>query len=745
MPISDTSIYFIIAILGLAYPISLTVITRLDEKYKSVIVMQLFRRSWEFRAFQILLIIAIGLVAVQMIWIVNWKLLPEDHPKFRYHDWAEILVSVVTGLLLIVFFIFSRRIFRFYIPLSLVGWLRRQTDNEDYLIFRALMAILFFAFENKDEDLLVTLRGHFGQLFTDQRTKAGDQPVQYPSFYYEMVYDTIYWTSKTDYWKVRNVGFAAASGRWLIGSREHCIIDELTYSWLWINLKLMLTQNREDFVEEFWHNSHQFFTTALEPVAWRHDERDFAIIINQPEIDQRERERDQFFEFHTALGAMIMYEKRYDLLKRLFNHTTSIPMRYELLPPTMNTVLALFFRFWTSDDLFFIGKYQFPGQDGIQGEFLSKEYVARYTALLFIRQYFLVSQWYGYEPVSAPDLPRTQQERSNWILHLPYFKKSVEEIQKDKPLLDALGYQAITEEWSQRHQKATPASIIDNLLERLKMAFAAEEVQQRAETEKKRAFIERSVQIINARVESYRSLLNADSVEEDFDASNLKGGYILYQKAAFAADQGVAYLNYDTFFANEIANGFTRRLTQLFRGKAVKSFLFRGPELFQAIDKLKLNPNKHVLLNFGISLDVVKQRDGIDRLTDHSYKGIPIINVQYIDRNAMRSSIIAIKKSDLPTFVFRSPEPHEIERFGLIEASAPTQLFAAVVDLNEDPQLKDLFPDETDETLDTSVILVLEFNVEVRWRKKAKLVRLSLYSDFYQEGSVNDISEVKPF
>ncbi|HTK18221.1 MAG TPA: hypothetical protein VL442_01845 [Mucilaginibacter sp.] len=302
MPISDTSIYFIIAILGLAYPISLTVITRLDEKYKSVIVMQLFRRSWEFRAFQILLMIAIGLVAVQMVWIVNWKLLPKDHPKFRYHDWAEILVSIVTGILLVVFFIFSRRIFRFYIPLSLVGRLRRQTDNEDFLIFRALMAILFFAFENKDEDLLVTLRGHFGQLFTDQRTKAGDQPVKYPSFYYEMVYDTIYWTSKTDYWKVRNVGFAAASGRWLIGSREHYLIDELTYSWLWINLKLMLSNNREDFVEEFWQNSHQYITTALEPIPWRRDEQDFAVIINQSDIDQREQERDQFLSFIQHLA-----------------------------------------------------------------------------------------------------------------------------------------------------------------------------------------------------------------------------------------------------------------------------------------------------------------------------------------------------------------------------------------------------------------------------------------------------------
>jgi len=468
----------------------------------------------------------------------------------------------------------------------------------------------------------------------------------------------------------------------LIGSREYNKIDELTYAWLWNNLKLMLRLDREDLIEEFWQNSHQFITTGLAPLPWEYNTDHSLPRLNQAKVDQRERERDQFFEFHTALGGMLLYEMRYDLLKRLFNHTTSIPVRCELLPMTINAVLGLFFRFWTNDGLFYIRRFEFPGQDGIQGEFVSKEYIARYTALLFIRQYFLISQWYGYEPLSIPDVPSGQDQRRNWIQNLPYFKKFVEEIQQESALLKALNFEPITEEWSAARQKTMPNSILDSLSERLKATYAAEEVQQQAEEEKKTAFRDSSAQIIDARVASYKNVLNDQSITGDFSSTVIKGGYILYEKAAFAGDQGVFYMNYDTFFANEIASGFTRQFTGVFRSKAVQSFLFRAPQLFEAIDKMRLIPDRHVLVNFGIAIDVVMLQHGIDRLTKDSYKGIPILTVQYVDRAAMRSSLMVMLKADLPSLVFKTPDQSEIERFHLILVSASTQLFAAVNDLN---------------------------------------------------------------
>lgn len=745
MPVSDTCIYFIIAILGLAYPVSLPAITRLDEKYKSILIVQRFRRSGEFLFFQVMLIAAIVAVAVQVVWIINWKPVPLEKMLFWYHDWAEILLAIVTSLLIIAFFFFTRRIIQFYIPSSLVSWLRKKRDDQDFSIFKALTRLLFFGIEIQDEQLVATLRAHFSQLFQEGRRNAGSKPVQYPVAYYEMVYDTIYNSSKTDYWKVGNVGFAAASGRWLIGGHEYTHIDDLTFAWLWNNLQLMLRVNREDFVEEFWQNSHELIRFGLEPVPWRHDPENPFAISNQAEIDQREFEREKFFEFHTALGAMLLYEKRYRLLKRLVNHTTSIPVRYELLPMTMGMVINLFFRFWRSDGLFYFNRYQFPGQDGIQGEYLSREYMAKYTALLFIRQYFLVSQTYGYDPVSLPQGPNTQDERTTWIRQLPYFKKLVEEIQEETELLKALDYEPITDAWAEQHRKTKPSDILDQLLNNVQSAYNATEVEQQAEEEKENQFKATSAQMIDARIDSYDNVQNEHPITEKYESNKLRGGYMLYQKAAFAADQGVTYLNYDSFFASEIASNFTWRMTELFQSKVLKSFLFRAPEFFQAIDKMRLNIHQHVLLNFGVSIDVVNLRYQIDQLQNDNYKGIPIITVQFANYAIMESCFVVMRKTDLPSFDFAAPPAEEIERLDLDLISERHQLYGSVIDLNEHPALKGLFPNEKPEVLDTSVILALEFNIDVRWKLKTKMLRLAMYSDFHQQGDVNDLSEIKRF
>ena len=46
----DAYIYIIIGLLGVAYPILLQVIARLDDKYSSDIIVELFDQEWESKA-----------------------------------------------------------------------------------------------------------------------------------------------------------------------------------------------------------------------------------------------------------------------------------------------------------------------------------------------------------------------------------------------------------------------------------------------------------------------------------------------------------------------------------------------------------------------------------------------------------------------------------------------------------------------------------------------------------------------
>ena len=54
---TDFYIYIVISLLGVAYPLLLQVIARLDEKYSSENIVELFDKEFEGKAFKILIIL----------------------------------------------------------------------------------------------------------------------------------------------------------------------------------------------------------------------------------------------------------------------------------------------------------------------------------------------------------------------------------------------------------------------------------------------------------------------------------------------------------------------------------------------------------------------------------------------------------------------------------------------------------------------------------------------------------------
>jgi hypothetical protein len=183
----------------------------------------------------------------------------------------------------------------------------------------------------------------------------------------------------------------------------------------------------------------------------------------------------------------------------------------------------------------------------------------------------------------------------------------------------------------------------------------------------------------------------------------------------------------------------------MFRSKINARYLFKAEQLFQAIDKMALNTDEHILLNFGIDIWVVNQFLKNPALTPQHYNGLSIITVAHQDRNLIRSSLLVLKKSDLPRFEYRDLEPETIQKFGLTPINPAINLYAAVIDLNAQPQFKELFKNENEEILNQSVYLKLNMQLEVRWLNVLKIIELQLYSDFFQKGIVNHLDEVSHF
>ena len=114
----------IISILGVAYPILLQVIAKLDGSYTSVRIVELFEREPRRRWFRVQL--PISLVAL-FVWTLKLPPLPPfENWGFLVDQSGALWVMVMTILLVVSFILLVNRIFTYYVPSRLVSYLMRQ-------------------------------------------------------------------------------------------------------------------------------------------------------------------------------------------------------------------------------------------------------------------------------------------------------------------------------------------------------------------------------------------------------------------------------------------------------------------------------------------------------------------------------------------------------------------------------------------------------------------------------------------
>ncbi len=119
---------FISVILGIAYPILFEVVSRLDEKYDSVDIIELFRAERENRIFITALVISLLLI---LIWV--FKLPPLIEIKglnWVIRHSAEILLITSTVFLILAFFYFVRKILIYYTPTRFLPYLISRHSEE---------------------------------------------------------------------------------------------------------------------------------------------------------------------------------------------------------------------------------------------------------------------------------------------------------------------------------------------------------------------------------------------------------------------------------------------------------------------------------------------------------------------------------------------------------------------------------------------------------------------------------------
>jgi len=747
----DACIYTIIAVLGVAYPILLQVISRLDDKYSSVRAVALFEQEPARKWFEYFLISS---VAAVIIWFLK---IPAPTSSFATPGWLRLalansalgLVFLTTIGLLVFFFLLTRKTITYYNAQKLTAYLQAQYQKnrkrEQY--FEVLSDIFLAAVAARNSPLTTGIATFLSDEFTEKRSQE-EVAVIYPRAYYWLTYRTTEELAQLGNRKNKGLVHLATGGGWLLGGHRHHIISEDTYSALWNNIIIALEYGQEDMVYEYWRTAHQYIQFELATIAREYEENDFSLrATNQQAVTFREQERARFLEFHYVLGALLLYSGKRDLLRRLFDYTNSQPPRYLLLPAYMTDIFLRFvgIREPSAGLLPIDTRYSFPNEAGLAAEPLITKWIFTYLAVLFLRQYTLDTYLMWDKPLDYPDLPEGQPAKKSWLDAMGLFRNYITQVLQDRELLQKLRLDFITEAWCTEQGIDYPLDFLATVESRLRASYEVGAVELVLSREKINKFYVDSGRLLESAAESVLRLAMPDGGRAFQENRYLRGQQIVVDKDQFSSTPEVAHLHYSTFFATAVVFELKRNVAGLFARNSSATYRVREQEIFVALDKLAIGSD-YLIINLGLNLSYLATEAQLEGWQPDSYQGSEILDFRV---DALSDSLFIMRRSELPTISLLPPDPAAIEKYGLQEISQQFRLYASVLDANSISSdiaaevLNGRFGKFNEKDLKSQALQIIWLLLEVKWEQGAKLVQLIASHD--EEVSDNDLTTITSF
>ena len=744
----DAYITTVISLLGVAYPILLQVISRLDEKYQSELVVELFNKEFTGKFFKYSLFCSLILTVV-------WSLKLEPYVRIDFlnsfiENSAEILLGISCIVLVFVFFLYVNKMLVYYSPNKFIPYLISKYKKKENSVeqFEALSDIFILSIKQQQRNISLTLSEFLYTAFKSIRDKSNDEPVEYPDSYYDLVYKSI--EELVIQKDKRNLAleYRIVGGIWLLGELKSGAISEKTYKWIWRNLSLVVQYHHDDMLLFHWATADQYYSFNLEPIQKKLEQINGTFqVSNQNVVDKRKTERERFIEFHYALGALLNSMNRFECIRRMFIHTNSQPPKYELLPESMTQIFQFYFKIRDPYDrkyTWISSSYPFPNQSGIVHDSIVKKWIFSFLAVLFLRQYTIFPYLTTMRPLDYPQIPETQSEIKEWIDGLDFFKKLVSEHIVNLELMKILKFDFITKEWCVKENKPYPLDFIDEFKSKLEEKYKNNALTIKIFPEKEEQVKNSTKTILETTLSKYQVLNNPNTISGELNKWYINGQRILFGKDALSEHPESHYFEFDSFIAKAISESIKEGISYTFLNKRSKTYLLRQEDFFKGIDALKVS-DQFVLICFGFNLNHFINTLKVPKLTESNYKNATLFS--FGGSREVYNTVFVINRSDLPKIHTIELEEDVMVKYKLKKISETYNLFFSILDLNEcdDEILKENRKDFTDDELRKSALINVMFTLEILWSKNIELIQLIQYSEFEQRGLPNSLDEIIPF
>ena len=749
---------FLAALLGIAYPIILQVIARLDEKYGSDIVT-LFKKENEYEWFILFLKSSLGILLLYIV-ISIYGFFTHDVYKDLWLFISEIVMVTVSVALIVSFFYIIKKMLLYYTSPELVKYLikRDKTDrpkgNSEFFI--ALKGTCIYSIKVQDNILAEAITGYIYESFKKHREDHPNDSDGYPQVLFEMLYSLAEELLITKQNKLKAIEGGIFSGVLLTGEFSENKISEPTYYYMWLIIRMAIVNKRDDLVLRFWHNSFQYYIYCLR-IPERQYSSELRTITNKEDIDRRKAERERFHEFHYALGGLLLKEGRHDCIRRILSFTLSEPPDYVLFPHNLAVVYSSYLHFqkYVNAQIHFIySRYPFPELDGLVADGLIRKWISKYLVVLFLSLYTRHKYYEGQDFLNVPDMPSTLRDRNLWLNYIDHFISLATELLENADDLKSLGFEGyglLSDGWCDEDLKPRPLDLLSRFKDTIKSSIEDMEITQSPEPSKILEFKEASKQIIKDTFNAYKPVLNKQKVEKEYNYWAGAEVKPVINKAAFCIDQGESYAGYEKVNAEWVSNHFKMAFSNCLFYQKTKTFSLKEPDFFKGIKNLTMSPKDFVIISFGLKhfmgaskIDGLISSESDDNT--FSYNNVPIINFNYYNMPLLGQSVFVLRKTDLPYLLIKEPDQEVMKKYNPEAIDEDLKIFGRVIDLRKEPALqKEAVFDESEKDLNKHVLIYLGWNYELRVRKNIEIVQLMLYYEYQQRGLPSSPDEIKPF
>ena len=675
---------------GLSYPLVIGCIEKIDDKFGSTKLSERFMSETSFKWFKTSLVI-------NLVMAVIFPFFMDGCVHARLIMCVQCLGAIV--LVSSALFLFSK-IITYY---NITDLQREILDNYNSAVskkdkakekqyFIQWVDLSGELLKSADNELVQSVYEVLYDYVVRVHSENKGRTLVFDQYYYEGISRINEFLSKGESQPISvNNGNSILTSLILMDS----VVSETTYRYLWRNLRIQMFYNKDVWIMEYWKMASQKIGLFMKPIhQYIYDEEGKP--YSQEQIEEKQKQRENFMEFHIMLCAMLIQEKKYRLLELMLSFTQSEPPSYPLVPSNISDIIDAFNKINHNsfvDPFYYESRYQMPNMHGItEGKIVGAANC--YLALLAYRIY--VIRWnYGYESVlNTGALPDSLSELNILRENLDVFKRWLERINSNKELLDIIGFSSFDKVFEEKSQLYDKTILLrpDELTSRMQNEILNKMEQLRTSlplSEEKVDSVEGELtgNIIRA-VAPYGDLFGRRFSQDN--CYNLNSSVTMpFPNTAFVDNPDVGHAGIAGCMSSYMLHNFQHMFaSSFFAEHSLTDYSLSSEDLFQAIDKLNLN-KQHYIIAFGLYFDYyIGSIKDLKKETDHkySYKGIKILSLD-CSTEFFSQMVYVMRFEDRPSLDFHEPTAEEQQKLCLKKMNDLYGLWLSLEKISKHPEL----------------------------------------------------------